>query len=149
MPDVKKEMEAYNGTKMTDLDVQRNCLIMYNSAMETVNVEKSCSAIDILPTIMNLFGFDYDSRLFAGRDILSDSPSMVVFANRSFITDEVIYDAPSGKITYRTDVEVSKEYISSMKSYVKTMFQLSAGMLNYGFEKAVYDAEIKTELDSE
>lgn len=145
MPDVKAEMEAYNGTSMTDLDVQRNCLIMYNSAMETIEVDKTCSAIDILPTIMNLFGFEYDSRLFAGRDILSDSPSMVVFANRSFITDEVIYDAPSGKITYRTEQGVSDEYISAMKSYVKTMFQYSAGILNYGFDQAVYEAEVKSE----
>lgn len=142
MNDVKAEMEAYNGTSMTDLDVQRNCLIMWNSQMETVNVEKTCSALDILPTILNLFGFDYDSRMFAGRDMLSDSPSMVVFSNRSFITDEIIYDAPSGTVTSRTGEEISQEYVSAMKSYVKTMFQYSAGMLNYGFEAALKEVEI-------
>lgn len=143
MNDVKAEMEAFNGTSMTDLDVQRNCLIMWNSQMETVVVEKTCSALDILPTILNLFGFDYDSRLFAGRDMLSDSPSMVVFCNRSFITDSVIYNSSTGTVTSRTGEEISKEYISAMKSYVKTMFQLSAGMLNYGFEEAVHDAVIE------
>ena len=143
MKDVKSEMEAFNGTSMTNLDVQKNCLVMWNSQMEPVIVEKTCSAMDILPTIMNLFGFDYDSRLFAGRDMLSDSPSLVVFSNRSFITDSVIYDAPTNTITNRTEIAVSSEYIEAMKAYVKTMFQYSAGILNYGFDAAVGAAQVE------
>lgn len=137
MKNVKSEMEAFHGTTMTDLDVQRNCLVMWNSQMEPVVVEKTCSALDILPTIMNLFGFEYDSRLFAGRDMLSDSPSLVVFSNRSFITDSVIYNAPTNTITPRTEAEISREYMEAMKAYVKTMFQYSAGILNHGFEEEV------------
>ena len=143
MQNVKEEMEAFNGTTMTDLDVQKNCLIMWNSQMEPVVVEKTCSSIDIIPTILNLFGFDYDSRLFAGRDMLSDSPSMVVFGNRSFITDDVIYDAATNKVTSRRGAEISSAYIEAMKSYVKTMFQYSAGILRYGFDQAVYDVQLK------
>lgn len=143
LKDVEAELEAFTGTEMSALDVQRNCLIMWNSQMETVHVEKTCSSIDILPTIMNLLGFEYDSRLFAGRDILSDSPSMVVFLNRSFITDQVIYDAPTKTVISRTGEEISSEYIEAMKSYVKVMFQYSAGILNYGFDEAVYNAQIK------
>ena len=147
LQNVEAEFEAFTGTDMSALDIQRNCLIMWNSQMETVNVEKTCSSIDILPTIMNLMGFDYDSRLFAGRDILSDSPSMVVFSNRSFITDEVIYDASTKTVTSRTGEEVSDEYVAAMKSYVKVMFQYSAGILNYGFDEAVYNAEIKPSVE--
>lgn len=140
---IEAELEAFTGTQMSDLDIQKNCLIMWNSQMKTVNVEKTCSSIDIMPTIMNLMGFEYDSRLFAGRDILSDSPSMVVFMNRSFITDKVIYNASTKEIISRNGAEISDEYISAMKSYVRAMFQLSAGMLNYGFEEAVYHAQVK------
>lgn len=147
LDNVEAELEAFTGTEMSALDIQRNCLIMWNSQMETVNVEKTCSSIDILPTIMNLFGFEYDSRLFAGRDILSDSPSMVVFSNRSFITDDVIYDASTKTVTSRTGEEVSDEYVAAMKSYVKVMFQYSAGILNYGFDEAVYNAEIKPSVE--
>lgn len=143
MKNVKEELQNFTGTEMSALDIQRNCLIMWNSQMETIHVEKTCSAIDILPTIMNLFGFDYDSRLFAGRDILSDSPSMVVFSNRSFITDDAIYDASSKTVTSRTGEEISSEYIDAIKSYVKVMFQYSAGILNYGFDEAVYEAQVK------
>lgn len=143
LDNVEAELEAFTGTQMSSLDVQKNCLIMWNSQMETIQVEKTCSSIDIMPTIMNLFGFEYDSRLFAGRDILSDSPSMVVFSNRSFITDEVIYDASTKTVTSRTGEEISDDYISAVKSYVKVMFQYSAGILNYGFDEAVYNAQVK------
>ena len=114
---------------------------MWNSQMEPVYVEKTCSSIDVLPTIMNLLGFDYDSRLFAGRDILSDSPSMVVFSNRSFITDTVIYDEATDTAISRTGEEISKDYIKAMKAYVKTMFQYSKGILDYGFDEEVYKAQ--------
>ena len=143
LQNVEAELEAFTGTEMSALDIQKNCLVMWNSQMETIEVQKTCSAIDILPTIMNLMGFEYDSRLFSGRDILSDSPSMVVFSNRSFITDKVIYDAPSGNIISRTGEEISAEYMSAMKSYVRTMFQYSAGILNLRFQEAVYNAQIR------
>lgn len=139
----EQTLEEFVGHELSRLDVEKNCLIMWNSAMETVKVDKTCSALDIMPTILNLFGFDYDSRLFAGRDMLSDSPSFVVFKDRSFITDEVIYDAKTGKATSRTGGEVSKEYISSMKSYVKAMFAYSAGCLNDNFHDAVGKAVVE------
>jgi phosphoglycerol transferase MdoB-like AlkP superfamily enzyme len=35
-------------------------------------------SLDIMPTLANLFGLDYDSRLVMGRDILSDSDALVI-----------------------------------------------------------------------
>lgn len=142
LDDPRKTLEEFSGKDLTGLELEQNCLIMWNSKMETINVEKTCSALDIMPTLLNLFGFDYDSRLFAGRDILSDSASFVVFSNRSFITDIAKYDASTKKVTALTDAEVSDDYISSMKSYVKAMFKYSAGILNDDFHAAVRDAQI-------
>ena len=53
-------------------DLYRNKLIIWCSGMkETVKVKTPCSQIDILPTVSNLFGLPYDSRLMAGTDILA------------------------------------------------------------------------------
>ncbi|MBO5413225.1 MAG: LTA synthase family protein, partial [Clostridia bacterium] len=54
---------------------------------------KYCSSLDVLPTVLNLFGFDYDSRLLMGRDIFSDSEPFVIFSNRSFILKNGRYNA--------------------------------------------------------
>lgn len=64
-------------------------LLIWSGSMKTpIKVEKYGSSLDILPTILNLFGVDYDSRLLIGKDILSDSDPLVIFSDRSFITDK-------------------------------------------------------------
>ena len=62
-----------------NFDLYRNGLIIWSSSMEApVKVSKPCSSIDILPTVSNLFGLEYDSRLITGKDILSDSEGLVI-----------------------------------------------------------------------
>ena len=62
---------------------------------------------------------------------------MVVFSNKSFITDYVIYNSSTKKTTLRTDVELPSDYVSSMKSYVDVMFKYSQGMLTEDFHTLV------------
>lgn len=77
-----------------NLDLFRNSLILWNVGMENqpVIVEKVCGSMDLLPTLLNLFGFTFDSRLYAGRDIFSDQEGMVICNDRSFVTDTVCYN---------------------------------------------------------
>lgn len=122
------------------LDLYRNSLVLWNSAMETVEVEKTCCAADIIPTLLNLFGFEYDSRLYAGRDMLSNSPSLVIFSNKSFITDTISYNKKAKLTESRTDEPVDEEYFDAMKSMVKAIYDFSAGVINNDFYKYVADA---------
>lgn len=123
------------------LDLYRNSLILWNSEMETVEITKPCSAEDLLPTLMNLFGFDYDSRLYAGSDMLSDAPGLVIFANRSFITDTVEYNKKAKTTVSRTgDDPVDEEYRDAVKKQVKGIYEFSAGILNNDFYKYVEQA---------
>ncbi|MGI6095028.1 MAG: LTA synthase family protein [Lachnospiraceae bacterium] len=134
-------IEEYTGQKLEDsLDLYKNCLILWNSQMETIEVGKTCSALDIIPTLYNLFGFAYDSRLFPGRDMLSDSESLVIFSDRSFITDTVIYNQSTGKVQYRTDEGADEEYVEEMKAYVRALTQYSAGILNQNYFQYVADS---------
>ena len=135
------KLEELAGTELDGtLDLYRNSLILWNSEMETIQIEKTCSSIDLLPTLLNLFGFDYDSRLYAGNDMLSDSESLVVFADRSFITDKVEYNKETGKAVSRTGEEVDEAYLDQMKTKVKGLFEYSAGILNEDFYKYVEQA---------
>ena len=57
-----------------DTSRYRNALILWCGSMdEPVQVDEPCSAVDIVPTLSNLFGLTYDSRLLSGRDILDKS----------------------------------------------------------------------------
>ena len=83
--------------------------------------------------VMKIFGFEYDSRLFSGRDIFSERAPLVVFANRSFITDVASYNKKTGEILYRTGEPVSEEYIEQMKDYVRLLHKHSAGIINNNY----------------
>ena len=117
-----------------------NTLIMWSASMkEPVEVDKVCSSIDILPTISNLLGLDFDSRLLVGRDILSDTEGLVMFNNRSWITDSCMYNAKNGEITYLTEDKVSDEYIKAVKSTVKTRFKIAENILEYDYYSYIED----------
>lgn len=122
------------------LEIYRNNLILWNSEMETVTVEKTASSLDILPTLLNLFGFEYDSRLYVGRDILSDSAPLAIFSDRSFITDRVSYYKKGKEITWLDGTEGDEEYYEAIKKQVKGLYNYSAGILNNDFYRYVEEA---------
>lgn len=72
---------------ITDYNLYKNTLIMWTGSMtEPVQVDKVCCQVDILPTISNLLGLEYDSRMLSGTDILSDSTPLVAFNSGSWLT---------------------------------------------------------------
>ena len=134
--------EELAGRELEDtLDIYRNSLVLWNSEMEPIVVEKPCCSVDVLPTLLNLFGFAYDSRLYAGRDILSDSEGLVIFSDRSFITDTMQYNKKTKELIY-TGEGVAEEEYETMKSLVKTIYDYSAGILNQDFYKYVEECRI-------
>ena len=93
--------------------------------------------MDLLPTVSNLFGLKYDSRLLMGRDIFSDSMPLVVFENRSWITDKAMYNAKTGEVTQLTDEPVDEEYVKSVKRIVSAKFKYSTLILEEDYYAAV------------
>ncbi len=120
-----------------------NDLIIWSGSMEEpVVVNKYCYDVDILPTVSNLLGLEYDSRLMAGQDILSDSEQLVCFPNRSFITGKCIYNAVNGTVTPFADEEVTQEYLDTMAAVVYNKFSVSEMILNEDYYKYL-DGHIK------
>ncbi|MBQ9700700.1 MAG: LTA synthase family protein, partial [Lachnospiraceae bacterium] len=106
-------------------------LIIWSGAMkEPVHVDKVCSTIDIVPTLLNLMGIEYDSRLYSGKDILSDTPGLVIFSDMGFATDYCIYNSKTGNIRATQDVEITKEYISSVRALSKNIWDAAGRLIN-------------------
>lgn len=122
------------------LDIYRSNLILWNSEMETVAIEKPACSMDVLPTLLNLFGFSYDSRLYAGRDILSDSAPLVIFSDRSFITDRVRYNKTAGVTEWQNNAVPNEEYLDVIRKQVRGLYSYTAGILNNDFYRYVLDA---------
>ena len=104
-------------------DVYRNMLIMWSASMkEPVVVNKVCGQVDILPTVSNLLGLEYDSRMLSGNDILSDSEGLVIFHSHSWISDRGFYDRYTQSFKPAAGVNMTEseteDYVSAMKNRV-------------------------------
>ena len=140
------------GRQDTDLDTSRyrNALILWCGSMtEPVTVDVPCSAVDIVPTLSNLFGLSYDSRLLSGRDILDDSynaasasgsfPLVVLptTAGNSWATAAGVYEAPTGTFTPNPGVTVEDGYVSSVNYLVSTKYTYAKLLIQYDYYRIV------------
>ena len=76
--DYYHELESVD-TELNEPERFRNSFILWCGSMEEpVVVDVPCSSIDMVPTISNLFGLEYDSRLYSGRDILATNYDVAV-----------------------------------------------------------------------
>ena len=107
-----------------DFDVYKSTLIMWSASMEKpVQVDKPCCQVDILPTVSNLLGLEYDSRMLSGSDILSDSEGLVIFTSRCWMSDRGFYNRYTGEFTPADGVTMTaleqESYVSAMKKLVQ------------------------------
>ncbi len=120
-------------------EIYRNHFILWNPAMkENIIIEEPCSSLDILPTLSNLFGIPYDSRLLMGQDILSDAMPLVILNNRSFITDKVMYHSETGEVIKLIDEDLPEDYISNLNKVVKNKFAVSQTILKKDYYRYVF-----------
>ena len=117
----------------TDFEKYKNSFICWKGGMEEpIRSDKICSTIDILPTLLNLFGFEYDSRLIPGKDALSEGDGIAILADQSFICNDYRFCAPKNTLTV-TGATPSDEDVENSKEYVKNILNISKSILNTNF----------------
>ena len=138
-PDYYNELRGFEDTE-SDTSRYRNTLLMWSGCIEEpIVVDTPCSSIDIVPTLCNLFGLEYDSRLYSGRDIFatnyqadqySNCMPLVVFANKgqgnAWITAAGTYECSTKIFTPNEGVELEDE-----EDYIKRVNRLVAAKINY------------------
>ena len=131
----------------------RNSFMLWCGSMEEpIVIDDPCSSIDILPTLSNLFGLEYDSRLLIGRDILStnydvsdpNSPQPFVIGvdggiGSSWVSLAGSYDSFTDTFTPNPGYEEydNEEYLDAMRQKAKDMFKYSKNILYKDYYKLV------------
>ena len=126
-----------------NFELYRNAFIVYASGMTPEVVDKPATSLDIIPTISNLLGLTYDSRLLMGRDLFSDAKPLAVFSNRSFISDVGKYDTTTGKFTpsidaAHVDEESLLNYRKQISSQINALFYYSEKILEKNYYADVF-----------
>lgn len=112
-------------------------LIMYNPNIEKTVVDKVISSLDILPTIYNLYGLTFDSRLLMGRDIFSNNEHIVILSDRSWITDKGKYNSVTKEFTSTTNEEIEKDYIDRINIIVNQRYGMSSLIIDNNYYKKI------------
>ncbi|WP_251316375.1 LTA synthase family protein [Flintibacter muris] len=122
-------------------EIFQNTLILWSGDMEgtAVHVNKYCSSLDVMPTLSNLFGLDYDSRLIMGSDILSSTQPLVIFANYSFINGEGYYDSLLDQFTRWDGEEPDLEEVAGMVAEVQNRVAYSGTILDCDYYQLVLE----------
>ena len=113
------ELYGYKVTNRFQRDHSR--LIIWSGCledMEPIIVDSPTSSLDILPTLSNLFGTEFDSRLMVGRDVFSDAPALVFNSNYEWKTD---YGTYYGGSFHPADasVQLPEGYVDAVKAIVR------------------------------
>ncbi len=115
--------ELYGYSYNTPWEKDHSALILWSGCLEDqepIVVEDPVHSMDIVPTLLNLFGIEFDSRLYIGRDVFSDATPIVMWtSNLSWVTDKGYYNASTKKFTLREGVdEVPEDYVKTIRAYV-------------------------------
>ncbi|MCU9613389.1 LTA synthase family protein [Caldibacillus lycopersici] len=130
----KKAIDELAGHAVEDnFELYKSSFILYSKNMEPTTVSAPTSSLDIIPTLSNLLGLSYDSRLLMGRDVFSDAKPLVIFQNKSFITDKGKYNAVTHQFFPNKGVTVDKQYIGQMAAIVNSKFYYSAKILDLNY----------------
>lgn len=120
----------------SNFELYRNNLIIWTGSLEggsNIVVDKPCHSLDVLPTVLNMLGIDYESRVLMGKDIFADNEGLVVFPNRSWITETASYNAKNGEVKPAAGKEASDEYVSDMKKLVSNKLKVSRSIIDVDY----------------
>ena len=134
------ELYGYNVDDYFERD--HNRLILWSGCLEDMDpivVDTPTFSLDILPTLYNLFGTEFDSRLMVGRDVFSDAPALVFNSNYDWKTEYGTYYAKNGKfVPNDPNLELPEDYVKTMKAVVKNKRSFCAGILDNDYYKYLF-----------
>lgn len=118
-------------------EMYKGVFLLYCQGQQPITVDKLSCSLDIIPTICNLFGLEYDSRLLMGSDIFSTAPGLVVFENKNWISEKGAYVVKTKTFTPVSGVTVDEEYISETSKAVRNKITYSARILDEDYYRKV------------
>ncbi len=114
----------------------QNNLIIWSGCVEDMDivVDAPTYSLDILPTLSNLFGLEYDSRLMVGRDVFSTEEAIIFFGGAgSWKTELGTYSSRNGKFTPAEGVEVPDGYVDRINAIVRNKITFCRSVAKYDY----------------
>lgn len=123
----------------------KNAWILWSGCLENEHKDMVCEikeptySLDILPTLSNLFGLEYDSRLLVGRDVFSDTEPIVLWTDYSWVTVEGKYDGDTEKFYPNEGSSADEEYVERINREVANKLSFSGKVHTYDYYGELFD----------
>ena len=92
--------QVFNSNVDDDPTISYTPLFIYSNNMEHKVIDKYCTALDLLPTLMNLWDIDYESKYAFGNDIFNESYRGFCFdANGNYWNSDFYFNSSNNTIT--------------------------------------------------
>ena len=101
-------------------------------------------SLDILPTLSNLFGVEFDSRLLVGRDVFSDADSLVLWNSYDWATERGKYSAASGTFYPNEGYEEDNDYIERINNIVSNKITFSNSVIANDYYGVLFGKDPET-----
>ncbi len=132
------ELFGYNVDDAFERD--HNRLILWCGMLEDddpIVIDTPTSSLDILPTLSNLFGTEFDSRLMPGRDVFSEASALVFDLGYNWKTEYGTY--LSGTFTPADDsIELPDGYVAAVSAVVRNKLQYCRGVLDTDYFRYLF-----------
>ena len=133
------ELFGYDPENVVERD--HNSLIIWSGSLEKqtpIVVSEPVYSVDILPTLLNLFDLEYDSRLLAGRDVFSDALPLVIWPDYSWLTDKGYYLSSTDTFTPKEGVTIPEGYVKRIQSVVSNKMVFSSLVLEEDYYRHLF-----------
>ena len=120
--------ELFGYDPANEIERDHNSLIIWSGSLEKqapITVSEPVYSVDILPTLLNLFDLEYDSRLLAGRDVFSDALPLVIWPDYSWISDKGYYLSETDTFTPNQGGNLPDDYVQNMQIIVSNKMNFS------------------------
>lgn len=102
--------------------INQTPFFVWSKGLKATEVTKVNAQIDILPTVLNLFGIAYDEQYYIGNDIFDPNYQGYVFFSDYSWYDGNIY-VENGEVTQGVTAGVDSQYISDMNELIHQLIQ--------------------------
>lgn len=134
--------ELYGYDVVNYMQRDHNRLILWCGCLEDkdpIVVSSPTFSLDIVPTLSNLFGTEWDSRLLPGRDVFSDAEALVFNTGYDWKTDLGTYISAKGQFTPASaDTVIPDGYVDRIKSVVANKIKYCADVLETDYYAHIF-----------
>lgn len=133
--------ELFGFDPANEIERDHNSLIIWSKSLEKkapIIVSEPVYSVDILPTLLNLFDLDYDSRLLAGRDVFSDALPLVIWPDYSWVSDKGYYLSETDTFVQKEGTDIPDDYLQNVQIIVSNKMNFSSLVLEEDYYRYLF-----------